>query len=111
MNMKINNRSRFINLQKVPDEINAKINTESKRIMENKTTLNRLFVNSKSSCSITIVNSKSSCSITVKDHKLNFLNNPKTYLLNSAKNELDRISKVILDKINLTLRNATKLNQ
>ena len=44
-------------------------------------------------------------------HKANFLNNPKTRLLNPAKNELGRISKAILDKINLNLRNATKVNQ
>ena len=39
-------------------------------------------------------------------------NSPKTRLLNPAKNELGRISKAILDKINLNLRNATtKVNQ
>ena len=37
--------------------------------------------------------------------------NRKTRLLNPAKNELGRISKAILDKINLNLRNATKANQ
>lgn len=46
-----------------------------------------------------------------KDHKPNFLNNLKTLLLNPAKNELGRIGKVILDKINLNLQNATKVNQ
>ena len=49
--------------------------------------------------------------ITLKDQKENFLNNPKTRLLYPAKNELGRISKAILDKINLNLRNATKVNQ
>ena len=33
-----------------------------------------------------------------------------TRLLNPAKNELGRIGKVILDKINLNLQNATKVN-
>ena len=68
--------------------------------MENKTALNRMFINGKNNCFITL-----------KDHKENFLNNPKTRLLNPAKNELGRISKVILDKINLNLRNTTKANQ
>ena len=86
--------------KKVPDKINDKINTEGKRIMKNKTALNRMFINGKNNCFITL-----------KDHKANFLNNPKTRLLNPAKNELGRISKAILDKINLNLRNATKVNQ
>ena len=86
--------------KKVPDKINDKINTEGKRIMENKTALNRMFINGKNNCFITL-----------KDHKENFLNNPKTRLLNPAKNELGRISKAILDKINLNLRNTTKANQ
>ena len=64
--------------------------------MENKTALNRMFINGKNNCFITL-----------KDHKENFLNNPKTRLLNPAKNELGRISKAILDKINLNLRNPT----
>ena len=68
--------------------------------MENKTALNRMFINGKNNCFVTL-----------KDHKANFLNNPKTRLLNPAKNELGRISKAILDKINLNLRNATKVNQ
>ena len=46
-----------------------------------------------------------------KDHKPNFLNNLKTLLLNPAKNELGRISKVMLGKVNLNLRNSTKVNQ
>ena len=68
--------------------------------MENKTALERMFINGKSNCFITL-----------KDHKENFLNNPKIRLLNPSKNELGRISKTILDKININLRNATKLNQ
>ena len=81
-------------------KLNDKINTEGKRIMKNKTALNRMFINVKNNCFITL-----------KDHKANFLNNPKTRLLNPAKNELGRISEAILDKINLNLRNATKVNQ
>ena len=57
------------------------------------------------------INSKNNCIISLKDHKENFLSNRKTRLLKPAKNELGRISKAILDKINLNLRNATKVNQ
>ena len=68
--------------------------------MENKTALNRMFINGKNNGFNTL-----------KDHQANFLNNSKTGLLNPAKDELVRISIAILDKINLNLQNATKLNQ
>ena len=38
-------------------------------------------------------------------------NNPKARLENLAKNEISRLSKSILDKINNKLRNITSLNQ
>ena len=68
--------------------------------MVNKIALNRMFINGKNNCFIIL-----------KHHKENFLNNPKTRLLNPAKNELGRISEAILGKINLNLRNTTKSNQ
>ena len=68
--------------------------------MVNKTGLNKM-----------LINGKNNCFITLKHHKENFLNNPKTRLLNPAKNELGRISEAILGKINLNLRSATKTNQ
>ena len=43
------------------------------------------------------------CFITLKDHKENFVNHPTTRLINPAKNEIRRISKSILDKINICL--------
>ena len=49
------------------------------------------------------INGKNNCFITLKDHKENFLNNPRTRLLNPAENELGKISKAILDKMNLNL--------
>ena len=51
------------------------------------------------------------CFVTLKDHKDNFQNNPTTRLINPAKNELGRISKVILEKINTQLRTSLNLNQ
>ena len=49
------------------------------------------------------VNGTSNCFITIKDHKDNFQNNLTTRLINPAKNEIGRISKVILDNINSNL--------
>ena len=57
------------------------------------------------------INAESNCFITIKDHKENFLNHPKVRLINPAKNELGRISKTILDNINMKLFQATKINQ
>ena len=57
------------------------------------------------------VNAESNCFITVKNHKENFLNPPKVRLINPAKNELGRISKTILDNINMNLFETTKINQ
>ena len=57
------------------------------------------------------VNAKSNCFILIKDHKENFLNHPKGCLINPAKNELGRISKTILDNINMELFDATEINQ
>ena len=45
-------------------------------------------------------NEKGNSFITIKDHKENFDNHPTVQLINPAKNELGRISKLILDKIN-----------
>ena len=56
-------------------------------------------------------NGKQNCFITLKDHKPNFQNNPTVRLLNPAKNELGRISKTILDKIDVNLHNLLHLNQ
>ena len=67
--------------------------------MKNKEVIKRMFVNGKQNCFITL-----------KDHKPNFKNNPTVRFLNPAKNELCRISKTILDKINVNLCNLVHLN-
>ena len=48
--------------------------------------------------------------ITLKDHKENLLNRPPR-LLNPAKNEIGRISKHILQNINKSLSEETKVNE
>ena len=55
------------------------------------------------------VNRRSSCCFTLKDRKPNFLNYHKVRLLNPAKNKLGRISKSILDRINTSVRNLSKV--
>ena len=49
--------------------------------------------------------------ITLKDHKPNFKNNPQCRLINPCKTEIGKISKQILDRINKTILQKTKLNQ
>ena len=66
--------------------------------MKNKQVLHRLGINEESNCFFTL-----------KDHKENFQNNPTVRLINSAKNEIGRISKVILGKINSGLIKPLKI--
>ena len=56
-------------------------------------------------------NGENNCFFTLKDHKDNFANNPQVRLIDPAKNELGKISKVILDKINLAIREHFSFNQ
>ena len=60
---------------------------------------------------IMFMNGKQNCFITLKDHKANFQNKCTVPLLNLAKNELDRISKTILGKINVNLLNSLHFKQ
>ena len=57
------------------------------------------------------VNTESNVFITIKNHKENFLNHPKVDFINPARNELGRISKTILDNINMKSFETTKINQ
>ena len=68
--------------------------------MKNKEALHRLDINEKRNCFFTF-----------KDHKENFQDNPTVRLINPAKNEIVRISKVISDKINTNLIKQLKVNQ
>ena len=49
--------------------------------------------------------------ISLKHHKENFENNPKCRLINPAKSDSGKISKLILDKINTQLRTILHVNQ
>ena len=49
--------------------------------------------------------------ISLKDHKENFNNNPQCRLINSAKSNLGKVCKTILDRINDNIRTQTRSNQ
>ena len=49
--------------------------------------------------------------ITIKDHKDDFSNKISCRLINSCKSGIDKISKLILDRINTAVRNHTKVIQ
>ena len=53
----------------------------------------------------------SNCLIILKDHKENFANHPTTRLIKPTKNEIVRITKSILDKINICLCENLQLNR
>ena len=57
------------------------------------------------------INGTSNCVITLKDHKENFVNHPTTRLINPVKSEIGRISKSILDKINICSCEKLKLKE
>ena len=84
------NNATMTSYKKINKKAQDQINREGKNILRNKEVIKRIFVNGKQNCFITL-----------KDHKPNFQNNPTVRLLNPAKNELGRISKNILDKINV----------
>ena len=55
--------------------------------------------------------SKSNAFITIKDYKQEFPNSIKCRVINPASNNLGRVSKRILDKVNHTCRDASGVNQ
>ena len=86
--------------KKTNTKVKDKIDKKGKEILKNKEALHRLDINEESNCFFTL-----------KDHKMNFQNNPTVTLINRAKNDIGRISKVILDKINSSLIKQLKVNQ
>ena len=85
--------------KKLNKKIGKQISLDGKNIVKDEIIANRI-----------LVNGHDECFISPKDHKPDFTNNPKTRL-NPSKNEIDRLRKSILDKINNKLRNTTSLNQ
>ena len=77
-----------------------RINAEAKSIAED------LGVVEKVECL-----AKSTAFITLKDHKEDFSNNPKCRLINPAKPELGKVSKITIENINKKVRAETRVNQ
>ena len=98
--MQSHNNAVTSNYKEVNNSIKKKINMASKQILKGIEILNCIEINEENNCFFTL-----------KDHKDNFANNPQVRLINPAKNELGRISKVILDKINLAIREHFRFNQ
>ena len=78
--------------KKANNNIKKQINMAGKILMRDKEIIKRMETNKTGNSFITI-----------KYHKENFDNHPTVRLINPAKNELGRISKLILDKINKTI--------
>ena len=78
----------------------SEINNELKHIADNLSIGNRI------ECM-----KKREAFISFKDHKENFENNPKCRLINPAKSDSGKISKLILDKVNTHLRTILNVNQ
>ena len=86
--------------KKANDNTIININNEAKNIAAN------LNIDDRTECM-----AKRQAFITLKDHKDNFQNKPTCRLINPAKSEIGRISKQILENINITIRQKTGLNQ
>ena len=82
------------------DHLISDINSELKDISCNLGTGDRIDVMAKTLAFITL-----------KDHKDNFDSHPKCRLINPAKSELGRVSKIILDDINNKLRSKLQVNR
>ena len=78
--------------KKANPNITKTINEQGKKIANKKNILGRIQINGKEECFITL-----------KDQKPNFENNATARLINPTKNEIGRISKMILEKINKEL--------
>ena len=88
------------NYKKAISNISKTINEQGKKMANKKNILDRIQVNGKEECFVTL-----------KDHKPSFENNATARLISQAKNEIRRMSKVILENINKELRNKLQLQQ
>lgn len=70
-----------------------------KKILRSKEAINRIFINGKQNHFVTL-----------EGHTPNFQNNSTVRHLNLAKNELGRISKIIIDETKANLHNSSNLS-
>ena len=86
--------------KKAPLELKTSINLETKIIVE------LINLDVRLECI-----ARTPTFISLKDHQLDFRQNPSCRLINQAKNELDKVSKLIIEKINEELISELDLNQ
>ena len=86
--------------KKANNNITKQINMAGKNSMRDKEVIKRMETNKEGNSFITI-----------KDQGENFHNHPTVRLINPAKYELGRISKLILEKINKKFSQKFELNQ
>ena len=83
-----------------PDDLESNINLEARHISEKLQLDERVEIMARKDAYVTL-----------KDHKPNFENNPKCRLINPAKSNIGKISKIELQKINSEIRQKTGLLQ
>ena len=83
------------NYKKAPPNLEKELNEEAKMLAHKLGIVDR----------VEKYNSKN-CFITIKDHKSNFKTNPECRLINPAKTQIGRISKIIVQEICESLRRA-----
>ena len=86
--------------KKVPEKKLSQVNKKAENIMEKYKLSDRIDVYKQQECYVTI-----------KDHKEDFPARIKNRLINPAKSQLGKASKVILDRINQNIRSTTSLKQ
>ena len=86
--------------KKSNNNIKKKVNISGRNILKDKEVLQCMDINSESNYFITL-----------KDHKENFQNNPSVRLIIPDKNDLERLSKFIIQAVNKELRHKISLNQ
>ena len=88
------------NYKKAPPDLEKELNNEAKMLVHKLGIVDR----------VEKYNTKN-CFITIKDHKSNFKTNPECRLINPAKTQIGRISKIIVQEICESLRLALNINQ
>ena len=88
------------NYKKAPPDLEKELNNEAKMLAHKLGIVDR----------VEKYNAKN-CFITIKDHKRNFKSNPECRLINPAKTQIGRISKIIVQEICESLRLALNINQ
>ena len=88
------------NYKKAPPDLEKELNNEAKMLAHRLGIVDR----------VEKYNTKN-CFITIKDHKSDFKTNPECRLINPAKTQIGRISKIIVQEICDSLRLTLNINQ